>query len=1141
MFRLTMPFPFNFAMNWRTHRIAGVRLLLVYQFTLLRLGPAQEGQHWLVKGCDTNGIVHADEGLPRRERDSVSAGVVICCALNGSSAVRFEDNDGCASTSNVTFGEAESWCAFRDMRLCSNQDEIDLSCDGGCMHNDALAWISQSGITQWRQFGREGYQCEPFHNFMYHAVADESQCQDDTEARGHVFYAYAEPANETDHGPLGELGPACWPACCLTTPTCQRLPADSWPWRIFTSHRNVAAPTWAPNDDGLFQVFAGGVQLDGPEYCYADGADWTHWGTCCCIPGCCFDNCRTGIQWWCLPDENIFLADETVAENAIRNYSHYRLTLLASFEAAPTASAVQFSEVLLFAGARPVDRSVATTMRLSGHACAAGISPHLHMAVDGDRTTMLCVEDGGVFDIIFPHAVAVDGVSFITGADAQDRDPRLFKLEGSHGDSIWYMVVDHTCSDVPRILGRESATGILTTESSCGLMELDADASPSQHDAAERSLALEALASVDDVQQITRVLPGGGAMTAFRISSEASSGGGVSTFEGKVSLEVSVAVPAASLSGLGVAVVVFTEHSGGEESYPSQSVGSPLASGAVGVSFVTEEGQLLEGPLPEPVNLTLPVNRSIGVSCAYWDDAIGNWSHVGVRVVGRLNNAVVCETTHLSVFAAVLSAAVDAAITELTEFLACSNADVFSLKALKRLSSSDGFARPTTGFLMALLLLFITVLMLAEKHDAHTRKKLGWDKKQLVTSDEEFDFDKKSFMKLVRGPRSLGRFITTLSAEHVAAHEHGVVNANELKWAHALQMTAAGPASPADKSQGTGTTIQETISRRMNRMMVRDVPVLFQALHPWLSLRSFSVSLPASSRTMLVIAKCLGALTTSALFFERTAKSSAPFDEMGEDCEPEGVWHSLFRSILTGVVASLLSAVPTAALAALRKRPLLFKKDGNDKVLARQILIFRIKACVFLSIIVVYICLCVLFLLCFASGVNSTVELSWLVSALTIMLKQMFVGPLQMALIYTAIASAYLATQRGDPSSSKEFSGDREESADEQPTAVQTEEPEIEEEDLAAAPAQDAAREDTRDATSECEVGAASDRDVPAAPPGRRWCMFGGCCDPAPKAAADLKFAPAAFDALTPVAEDLEEVKNKHGWSCKGGLGGSCF
>jgi hypothetical protein len=97
--------------------------------------------HKLVDGCSTAGKDVANLG----EFDTISAGNVVCCSVDGSSATRKDDDGTCLTTRKTpkkTYWEASEMCAALGRRLCASQAEVDLACVAGCGHDGQPVWTS---------------------------------------------------------------------------------------------------------------------------------------------------------------------------------------------------------------------------------------------------------------------------------------------------------------------------------------------------------------------------------------------------------------------------------------------------------------------------------------------------------------------------------------------------------------------------------------------------------------------------------------------------------------------------------------------------------------------------------------------------------------------------------------------------------------------------------------------------------------------------------------------------------------------------------------------------------------------------------------------------------------------------------------
>ncbi|OLP78164.1 Actin-fragmin kinase [Symbiodinium microadriaticum] len=88
------------------------------------------------------------------------------------------------------------------------------------------------------------------------------------------------------------------------------------------------------------------------------------------------------------------------------------------------------------------------------------------------------------------------------------------------------------------------------------------------------------------------------------------------------------------------------------------------------LSMFNAEGMpLVAASLPEPLQLTLAPDASNDTTCVFWNETLQRWSTEGVtRVQGR-GRELVCETTHLSIFAGI-----EGFLTEVVLSFQCNNA-----------------------------------------------------------------------------------------------------------------------------------------------------------------------------------------------------------------------------------------------------------------------------------------------------------------------------------------------------------------------------------------------------------------------------------------------------------------------------------
>lgn len=173
---------------------------------------------------------------------------------------------------------------------------------------------------------------------------------------------------------------------------------------------------------------------------------------------------------------------------------------------------------------------------------------------------------------------------------------------------------------------------------------------------------------------------------------------------------VTVEVPAAILEGLdvpAVAVMGMVPPSSGLFSLLNSSGG--MQSDLLSLDLFVNGTALKD--LVQPIQFTLAASDGgQSADCAFWDEELNEWSRTGVSLVSIQNGTIVCATTHLSVFGAILKSIIAA--------LACSNAAaIFSLQGLRNLTSRPWAYEVSAILNWAMLLLGMCLLGLARQQD----------------------------------------------------------------------------------------------------------------------------------------------------------------------------------------------------------------------------------------------------------------------------------------------------------------------------------------------------------------------------------------------------------------------------------------
>lgn len=227
----------------------------------------------------------------------------------------------------------------------------------------------------------------------------------------------------------------------------------------------------------------------------------------------------------------------------------------------------------------------------------------------------------------------------------------------------------------------------------------------------------------------SRALPDGGLLFGAKLGRAlATSQGGPQAVKLPNGLEVFVPWEALPEENERLALVVALP---GEEHQALER--ENLAAAAV-LNFRTLRGNVrvpVRG-LVKPIRFSLPMNYSEGMRCAFWDEEATPpiWSLEGVNTPSDNSEGqrLWCETTHLSLFGALLKGAVNA--------LLCANHGLFSLAALKELLGAGWYFQRGSLVFFALLLLLLACGIAAAVLDRRRSRSLLWREEFFLASAE---------------------------------------------------------------------------------------------------------------------------------------------------------------------------------------------------------------------------------------------------------------------------------------------------------------------------------------------------------------------------------------------------------------------
>ena len=229
--------------------------------------------YYAADGCSTNSqngdLVCQDSVACGYYDASESIGEVVCCSHDGTSSTRKDASGSCLSGNNdatkYTWSEASAMCEKLGMRLCSSQDELDLSCGAGCQYDNDLVWTT---IEAPRYYAFDGCTKNNDANFK------------DEDAPGYFYSTNA----------IGQV------VCCDAAGTCSRKDDDGL--------------CRSGNEDGNYYTWEQAVEMcaaDGLTLCSSqDELDK------CCTGGCQYDN---RLVWSTVAEEESDATTETNSED----------------------------------------------------------------------------------------------------------------------------------------------------------------------------------------------------------------------------------------------------------------------------------------------------------------------------------------------------------------------------------------------------------------------------------------------------------------------------------------------------------------------------------------------------------------------------------------------------------------------------------------------------------------------------------------------------------------------------------------------------------------------------------------------------------------------------------------------------------
>jgi len=190
---------------------------------------------------------------------------------------------------------------------------------------------------------------------------------------------------------------------------------------------------------------------------------------------------------------------------------------------------------------------------------------------------------------------------------------------------------------------------------------------------------------------------------------------------------VEVGLPASLFDAVGVERALVLAANLPASAVPAGAPGMQVE-GAISITLKSvEDGSTLSVTgLPDPIFIDLP-NVSDGLACAYFDEAMLEWSSEGMATTRRADGTLRCATTHLTVFGAILKGFVSS--------LECSQASLLSAESYVELWTGDWLDSAGSVLLQCVMLLYIAMLLTAHACDVRDERAGRWGTREFVVPE----------------------------------------------------------------------------------------------------------------------------------------------------------------------------------------------------------------------------------------------------------------------------------------------------------------------------------------------------------------------------------------------------------------------
>ncbi|CAE7554155.1 rngB [Symbiodinium sp. CCMP2592] len=479
--------------------------------------------------------------------------------------------------------------------------------------------------------------------------------------------------------------------------------------------------------------------------------------------------------------------------------------------------------------------------------------------------------------------------------------------------------------------------------------------------------------------------------------------------------------------------------------------GPSLVSGSrpVSIAFRKPDGQRIPMPsLAQPIEIRLP-GASEEAQCAFWDEETSAWSSKGLLRLAHEDGELICQTSHLTVFGAVLDV--------LLQVIRCSTASqVLSAEGFANFGKGTWTGRSPTVIAFIAVFVFVLLLLYALRLDA--KRALSREEVEaalLVELEEdtphEFDDsdDQEPEVKQAHRPNicqraaawMLSRFMWFLSqifempdanmleelmnakvvtinrciSSIYAYKSHAdrqSIRASETAVGHARMRpsnVAGVSVTVVDFVRMDMATTKENsktsaVKEFLQSYWCKRVVLLMRAMHPWITMQYVSLFRSHVVRASLITLKLVSTGAANALFFAASAVSA----DSEKDCgPPETFGERLLRAGVVGILSACMGDLLILLLAAVQWRQVIVR-HWTEETKERQLRSWRCRRCFFWLLWTLDTGMSILYIFGFLANVSEKDASKWLESTGISLLQDLLLKPLYMALLYGTVATMVL-------------------------------------------------------------------------------------------------------------------------------------